>query len=93
MLTPANLLLLDEPTANLDPVNVAIIENAIMDANRKEGTTVLIATHNMFQAKRIAHKVGFMLSGRLIETGTASRIFERPKDSRTESFVRGEMVF
>lgn len=87
------VLLLDEPTANLDPVNVAIIENAIMDANRKEGTTVLIATHNMFQAKRIAHEVGFMLSGRLIETGTASRIFDRPKDSRTESFVRGEMVF
>ncbi len=87
------VLLLDEPTANLDPTNVTIIEDTIIETNRKEGTTVLIATHNMFQAKRIAHKVGFMLAGRLIETGTASKIFERPKDPRTESFVRGEMVF
>jgi tungstate transport system ATP-binding protein len=87
------VLLLDEPTANLDPANVAIFEDAIVEANRKEGTTILIATHNMFQAKRIAHKVGFMLSGRIIEIGYPSRIFDNPKDSRTESFVRGEMVF
>ncbi len=87
------VLLLDEPTANLDPVNVSIIEDAIIDANKKEGTTVLIATHNMFQAKRIAHRVGFLLSGRLVETGSKSRIFQRPKDPRTKSFVRGEMIF
>jgi len=87
------VLLLDEPTANLDPANVGTIETAIKEANRKEKTTVLISTHNMFQAKRIAHRVGFMLSGRLLETGSTSRIFGRPKDPRTKSFVRGEMIF
>jgi len=87
------VLLLDEPTANLDPKNVYMIEEGIKEANKKEGTTVIIATHNMFQAKRIAHRVGFMLSGRLVEVGSASEIFNRPKDPRTRSFVKGEMVF
>jgi len=77
------VLLLDEPTANLDPKNVYMIEEGIKEANKKEGTTVIIATHNMFQAKRIAHRVGFMLSGRLVEVGSASEIFNRPKDPRT----------
>jgi tungstate transport system ATP-binding protein len=87
------VLLLDEPTANLDPTNVGIIEEAIKEANKKEGTTVLIATHNMFQAKRIAHRVGLMLSGKIVEVDSASEIFRRPKDPRTRSFVKGEMVF
>ena len=87
------VLLLDEPTANLDPANVGTIEAAIKEANRREKTTVLISTHNMFQAKRIAHRVGFILSGRLMETGSTSKVFGRPEDPRTRSFVRGEMIF
>lgn len=87
------VLLLDEPTANLDPKNVSIIEEAVKEANKKEGTTVIIATHNMFQAKRIAHRVGLILSGKLVEVGSSSEIFRRPKDPRTKSFVKGEMVF
>jgi len=87
------VLLLDEPTVNLDPTNVCILEEAVREANLTRGTTILIATHNMFQARRIAKNVGFMLSGRLIEVGSTSQIFERPKDKRTRAFVEGEMIF
>ena len=50
------LLLLDEPTANLDPANARIMERAIRDINRRYGTTVILVTHNMYQARRLARR-------------------------------------
>jgi tungstate transport system ATP-binding protein len=85
-------LLLDEPTANLDPYNVALIEDIVRRENRESGTTVVLVTHNVFQAKRLATRVGLMLAGRLIEVGPATQFFESPVDSRTAAFVRGEMI-
>ncbi|UCH38311.1 MAG: phosphate ABC transporter ATP-binding protein [Candidatus Bathyarchaeota archaeon] len=87
------LLLLDEPTANLDPANVAVIERAISTIVRTEGTTVIVATHNMFQAERLADRVGFFLNGELIEVAATDQIFNAPKDKRTQAFVRGEMIY
>jgi tungstate transport system ATP-binding protein len=86
------VLLLDEPTANLDPYNVALIEEIVQHENRQSGTTVVLVTHNVFQAKRLATRVGLMLSGRLIEIGTPQQFFESPADARTTAFVRGEMI-
>jgi tungstate transport system ATP-binding protein len=86
------VLLLDEPTANLDPYNVALIEEIVQRQNRQSGTTVVLVTHNVFQAKRLATRVGLMLSGRLIEIGTPQQFFESPADQRTAAFVRGEMI-
>jgi tungstate transport system ATP-binding protein len=86
------VLLLDEPTANLDPYNVALIEDIVRRENRESGTTVVLVTHNVFQAKRLATRVGLMLSGRLIEIGSTTQFFESPADSRTAAFVRGEMI-
>ena len=88
-----DLLILDEPTANLDPSNVALIEKAVIRINRERGMTVVMATHNMFQAERLASKVGFLLEGSLVEVGTAREIFNNPQDERTAAFVRGEMVY
>ncbi|MCL4203473.1 MAG: phosphate ABC transporter ATP-binding protein [Pirellulaceae bacterium] len=85
-------LLLDEPTANLDPYNVALIEDIVRRENRESGTTVVLVTHNVFQAKRLATRIGLMLSGRLIEIGSTMQFFESPVDSRTAAFVRGEMI-
>ncbi len=83
-------LLLDEPTANLDPYNVGLIEEII----RGHGsTTVVLVTHNIFQAKRLADRVGLLLGGRLIELETADRFFNQPIDPRTRSFLNGEMVY
>ncbi len=86
------VLLLDEPTANLDPYNVALIEDIVRRQNREAGTTVVLVTHNVFQARRLATRVGLMLSGQLVEIGSAPQFFESPADARTAAFVRGEMV-
>lgn len=85
------ILLLDEPTANLDPRNTAIIEKAILNVNKGKKTTVVMATHNMFQARRLAHRVAFLFYGKIIEVGKPEKIFTKPKDPRTEAFIKGEI--
>lgn len=87
------VLLLDEPTANLDPYNVQLIEEIVQRVNRERGTTVVWVTHNIFQARRLAHRVAFLLSGKLVEVAPTQRFFEAPADPRTRAFVRGEMVW
>jgi len=71
------LLLLDEPTANLDPKNARIIEEAIATTNRELKTTIVMATHNMFQAKNLPHRIALMEDGRITEVGTSTEIFGR----------------
>lgn len=87
------VLLLDEPTANLDPYNVSLIESLITQTNREEGTTVVLVTHNVFQAKRLAERVLLLLEGKLIEVGRAEKVFAAPEDPRTAAFIKGEMVY
>jgi tungstate transport system ATP-binding protein len=86
------VLLLDEPTANLDPYNVRLIEDIVRQLN-EAGTTVVLVTHNIFQARRLAHRVGLLLEGRLIEVAPVETFFENPQDPRTRAFVSGEMVY
>ncbi len=87
------VLLLDEPTANLDPSNVGLIEKIVREQNRARGTSVGLVTHNVFQAKRLAHRVGLMLGGKLVEVKNTAEFFDAPSDPRTGAFVRGEMVY
>lgn len=87
------VLLLDEPTANLDPYNVGLIEEIIRKANVEQGLTVVLVTHNVFQARRLAHHTGLLLSGRLVEMADTARFFDMPSDPRTAAFVRGDMVY
>jgi tungstate transport system ATP-binding protein len=87
------ILLLDEPTANLDPHNVALIEDIVISSHAKNGLTVLIVTHNIFQAQRLAERVGFLLEGELIEVADRETFFNHPSDPRTSAFARGEMVY
>lgn len=54
---------------------------------------MVIVTHNVFQAKRIAQRVGLMLGGKLVEMAETKRFFDAPTDPRTMAFVRGEMVY
>ena len=86
-------LLLDEPTANLDPYNVGIIEGIVRRLNETHGLTVVLVTHNLYQARRLAHRVGLMLEGRIVEVAAVHDFFERPADPRTAAFVRGEMIY
>ncbi|MBN1933769.1 MAG: phosphate ABC transporter ATP-binding protein [Anaerolineae bacterium] len=93
MVLQPDVLLLDEPTANLDPYNVGLIEEIIGTLNRERGTTLVLVTHNVFQARRLAHRAGLLLDGRLIEVDEREHFFEQPQDTRTAAFVRGEMVY
>ena len=87
------LLLLDEPTANLDPLNVELIEQLILDLNRDTEMTIIIVTHNIFQARRIAGEVIFLHEGRIVEKGETEEIFTSPRDPRTKAFVEGRMIY
>ena len=88
-----DLLLLDEFTANLDPTNVNILEAAVREYNRETGATIVLVTHNMFQAKRLAHRVALLLDGRIVETGPVKEFFDNPQDPRALAFVRGEFAY
>jgi tungstate transport system ATP-binding protein len=86
------VMLLDEPTSNLDPRNTAVLEDAILRA-RERGVGVVVATHDMNQAERISDRVGFVYGGELVEMGPPARIFGDPTDPRTEQFVNGELLY
>jgi tungstate transport system ATP-binding protein len=93
MVLQPDALLLDEPTANLDPYNVGLIEDIVRALNREQGTTLVLVTHNVFQAKRLARRVALLLEGRVVETADVDAFFQSPGDPRTAAFVRGEMVY
>ena len=93
MVIQPHSLLLDEPTANLDPYNVNLIESIVADLNREQNVTIVMVTHNIFQAKRMAHRVALMLDGEIVEMADTERFFHSPQDPRTAAFVRGEMVY
>jgi tungstate transport system ATP-binding protein len=87
------ILLLDEPTANLDPANVMKIEDIIKWLREEKKTTILLATHNIPQVQRLADRVGILINGELIEVHTKDAIFKDPKDKRSAAFLKGEMIY
>jgi phosphate transport system ATP-binding protein len=82
------VILMDEPCSALDPVATLKIEELIDELKREY--TIVIVTHNMQQAARVADKTAFMLSGELVEFAETDRIFTNPSDSRTEEYVTGK---
>ncbi len=86
------VLLLDEPTSDLDPRNTALLEEAIDEARQRE-IGVVLATHDMHQAERVADRVAVVLGTGIAEIGPAERVFEAPNDDRTRKFVAGELVY
>ncbi len=88
-----DVLLLDEPTTNLDPYNVSLIEQIIRAQHAEHKTTFVIVTHNVFQARRLATRAGLLLNGKLVEVGEAQQFFDAPRDERTRAFVRGDMIY
>jgi phosphate transport system ATP-binding protein len=81
------VILMDEPASALDPIATSKIEDLIDDL--KHDYTVVIVTHSMQQAARISDHTAFFLMGELIETGSTSAIFTKPKDKRTEDYITG----
>lgn len=92
LVTDPQLLLLDEPTANLDPRNTSIIEEVLSHINRERKLTIIMTTHNMFQAENLAHRVAVLNDGRIEGIGTSQEIFSRPS-TFIRDFARLENVF
>ena len=81
------VILMDEPTSALDPISTNKIEDLVMEL--KKNYTIIMVTHNMQQAARIADKTAFFLLGEVIEYDKTDNIFMRPKDKRTEDYITG----
>ncbi|HUV24437.1 MAG TPA: phosphate ABC transporter ATP-binding protein PstB [Methanomassiliicoccales archaeon] len=83
------IVLFDEPCSALDPIATAKIEDLLIDL--KKDYTVVIVTHSMQQAARVADKTAFFYLGKLIEYGNTKRLFENPKEELTEQYITGRM--
>jgi len=81
------VLLMDEPCSALDPISTGVIEDLIGELRRE--LAVVVVTHNLAQAHRVADKVAFMYLGDLVEYGTTAQVFDEPRASRTRDYVRG----
>ncbi len=86
------VLLLDEPTANLDPISTDKIEQLISYVARQRNTTMIMATHAMSQGQQLADRIGVLLDGRLVQTGNAADIFHSPQNEEVAHFVGMENV-
>ena len=81
------VLLMDEPTSALDPISTQRIEDLM--AELKAQYSIVIVTHNMQQAARIADRTAFFLQGEIVESGDTLKIFQKPEDKRTEDYITG----
>jgi phosphate transport system ATP-binding protein len=81
------VLVMDEPTSALDPISTSKIEDLIFEL--KNQYTIVIVTHNMQQAARVAENTGFFLNGKLVEFSPTHKIFTNPSDKRTEDYITG----
>lgn len=86
------LLLLDEPCASIDPYTTSEIEKLLLKMNREKKTTVVIVTHNLAQARRLADEVVLLNRGRVLESGTSVSFFENPVHKETRKFIKGELL-
>jgi tungstate transport system ATP-binding protein len=92
VLEPAALLL-DEPTANLDPYNVALIEALVKETRAEHGSTVVWVTHNPIQAGRIAERAILLLDGKVVEQSETEVFFSAAAAAQTQAFLAGRIVW
>jgi len=85
--TAPHVLLLDEPTASLDPLSTGKVEELVYEL--RSSMTVIIVTHNMQQAARVSDRTVFMLSGEMVEAAPTRAVFTTPADPRTEAYITG----
>ncbi len=93
MVLQPRVLLLDEPTANLDPQNIALIEEFLREQQRETALTIVIVTHNIFQARRLADRIALFYDSQLVEIADTQTFFDAPTDPRTQAFVRGTLIY
>jgi len=89
--TGPQILILDEPTSNLDPAATTAIES-LVGAVRREGTRVLLITHDLGQVRRLADEIAFLHRGRIVERAPAGEFLAQPQTPAAQAFIRGEIV-
>ncbi len=87
-----DVLLLDEPTANLDPVSTARIEDLINSISRRNGTTVIMSTYDMSQGQRLADRLAVLIDGEIKQTGNWNQVFHAPQNKDVARFVGAENI-
>ena len=87
-----HVMLLDEPTANLDPNSATIIEKAII-SQKSPDRIIVMSTHNLTQARRMADEIVHIYNGEIVEVASANDFFENPKCEISSKFVKGELEF
>lgn len=85
--TEPDIILMDEPTSALDPIASSTIEDLVIELKKKY--TIVIVTHNMQQAMRVADRTAFFYLGRLVEVGDTEQIFSMPKEQKTQEYIGG----
>lgn len=85
------VLFLDEPTAALDPAAIRAVEEAVETFHR-QGTRIVMSTHDLGQARRLADEVIFLCGGRLLEQASATQFFAAPTTREAQAFMRGELI-
>lgn len=91
--TRPEILLLDEPTANLDPVSTEKIESLISALKERFGITIVLSTHDMIQGQRLADRIGVVIDGRIGQIGTSKEIFYQPMNRAVANMVGVENIF
>lgn len=92
MVIEPEVLLLDEPTANLDPVSTSKIEELITNVISRHNTTIIMATHDMSQGQRLTDRIGVLINGEIIQTGDQSEVFTSPRNREVAEFVGVENI-
>ncbi|MDY9927456.1 ABC transporter ATP-binding protein [Methanosarcina sp.] len=92
MITDPKLLLLDEPTANLDPISKKKLEELILKINRESETTIIMTTHDLLQGQRLAERMVILYNGQILQSGTPDQIFRKPKNRFVADFVGIENI-
>jgi tungstate transport system ATP-binding protein len=87
------VLLLDEPTANLDPDNVAILERAVAAAVSELDTTVVLVSHNLHQVRRLTTRVSGVIDGELVECGPTEQVINETQNRKLQTFIAGGIEF
>ncbi len=91
--TRPEILLLDEPTANLDPVSTEKIESLVSALKERFGITIVLSTHDMIQGQRLADRIGVVIDGRIGQIGTSKEIFYQPMNRAVANMVGVENIF
>ena len=86
------VLLLDEPTANLDPISISEIEELISRVMLEYDTTIIMATHDMAQGQRLAKRIGVLIDGKILQTGEPGEVFNSPQNREIAEFVGVENI-